>query len=301
MSFLDFSSQAELNFNGSYIVNLSSITGYGENFGIVNRDNTGGAGWNTLIGAGNGDGASAGGNLQLRVGGGLTQGRIELLQSTGATFGAFGYNADAGKYARFGTMADDVAIDLGFSQSGVWKSNTKFSNVADAVNGVTIINNTTGYGPRITATGSDTNIDLQLQAKGTGKLVTNCGLKYGSGQIDTVTDTKDIVLNSDSPIVTVIGEALTEGQRMLVRVELVGMDAADTLDEGYVFEALYSRKSGGDIAKIGTESTLFSTAGSVTVFFGADTGTQTAVLLLTRPAGTLMQFTATITYTIVHL
>jgi len=44
----------------------------------------------------------------------------------------------------------------------------KFVKTTTAVNEITITNAATGAGPKISTTGGDTNIDLQLQAKGTG-------------------------------------------------------------------------------------------------------------------------------------
>ena len=46
----------------------------------------------------------------------------------------------------------------------------KFSKTASAVNEITITNQATGSNPSISATGNDTNIDLQLNAKGIGRV-----------------------------------------------------------------------------------------------------------------------------------
>lgn len=46
----------------------------------------------------------------------------------------------------------------------------KFSKTASAVNEVTVANAATGNGPTISATGGDTNIDLNLSGKGAGKV-----------------------------------------------------------------------------------------------------------------------------------
>jgi hypothetical protein len=53
----------------------------------------------------------------------------------------------------------------------------KFSETASAVNEVTVTNSATGNAPEISATGDDTNIDLKLTPKGTGKLVLD-GLNF---------------------------------------------------------------------------------------------------------------------------
>ena len=69
----------------------------------------------------------------------------------------------------------------------------KFASTASAVNEVTITNNATGSGPTISATGGDTNIDLNLAGKGTGTIkiagstssigsnVTNSPLSFTTG------------------------------------------------------------------------------------------------------------------------
>jgi hypothetical protein len=49
----------------------------------------------------------------------------------------------------------------------------KFSSTASAVNDITITNNSTTNNPKISASGSDTNIGLELEAKGTGIIKTN--------------------------------------------------------------------------------------------------------------------------------
>ncbi len=48
-----------------------------------------------------------------------------------------------------------------------------YSATASAVNQVTIANAATGNGPTISATGSDSNIDLNINAKGTGSVIIN--------------------------------------------------------------------------------------------------------------------------------
>ena len=53
----------------------------------------------------------------------------------------------------------------------------KFSETASAVNEITVTNAATSNGPEISATGGDTNIDLKLTPKATGKLVLD-GLSF---------------------------------------------------------------------------------------------------------------------------
>ena len=53
----------------------------------------------------------------------------------------------------------------------------KFAETASAVNEITITNSATTNAPEIAATGDDTNIDLKLTPKGTGKLNLD-GIKF---------------------------------------------------------------------------------------------------------------------------
>lgn len=60
----------------------------------------------------------------------------------------------------------------------------KFSETASAVNELTIANAATGSGPTLSATGDDTNIDINLTPKGTGEVVIGASnLNYGGTAI----------------------------------------------------------------------------------------------------------------------
>ena len=67
----------------------------------------------------------------------------------------------------------------------------KFTKTASAVNEFTIINSATGTAPEIQSTGSDTNIDLKITPKGSGKVILD-GISYpnadGSANQALVTD-----------------------------------------------------------------------------------------------------------------
>jgi len=56
-----------------------------------------------------------------------------------------------------------------------------FTTTASAVNELTVANAATGDGPILSATGGDTNVDLNLTPKGTGKVIFN-----GQGKIESV-------------------------------------------------------------------------------------------------------------------
>lgn len=56
----------------------------------------------------------------------------------------------------------------------------KFTATGSAVNEITVINAATGNAPDVQATGGDTNIDLKLTAKGTGKISPQKSVNFGA-------------------------------------------------------------------------------------------------------------------------
>jgi hypothetical protein len=91
----------------------------------------------------------------------------------------------------------------------------KFAETASAVNEITVTNSATGTAPEIAATGDDTNIDLKLTPKGTGKLNLD-GIKFpnadgtanqvlktdGSGNLSFTTLTSDGTADWDTSVKT---------------------------------------------------------------------------------------------------
>ena len=66
----------------------------------------------------------------------------------------------------------------GFSGGGVLQDSSgnevlELTKTASAVNHVNLTNNATNNNPKITAKGGDTNVGLELEAKGTGKIILN--------------------------------------------------------------------------------------------------------------------------------
>lgn len=66
------------------------------------------------------------------------------------------------------TLTAPKFVDTGYIADDSGNEYLKFSKTASAVNEITVKNTATGNGPQIQATGSDTNIDLNLVPKGTG-------------------------------------------------------------------------------------------------------------------------------------
>lgn len=84
----------------------------------------------------------------------------------------------------------------------------KFSETASAVNEVTITNAATGNAPSLSATGDDTNIDLNLVAKGTGNV------QAGGVDVATISDTQTLTnktINTASNTLVVDAGDVTTG------------------------------------------------------------------------------------------
>jgi hypothetical protein len=82
-------------------------------------------------------------------------------------------------------------VDTGSIDDENGNEQIKFSTTASAVNEVSVKNAATGNAPQLQATGGDTNIDLKLVAKGTGKV--NIDASYGA--ITTDTDGATVTFN----------------------------------------------------------------------------------------------------------
>ena len=98
----------------------------------------------------------------------------------------------------------------------------KFTSIASAVNQVTIQNNSSGEPPHIKATGSDSNISLHLQAKGTGTVVIHSAIDttkrvtfHPNGTTNTITTiqtsaTANHTVTLPDATDTLVGKATTD-------------------------------------------------------------------------------------------
>ena len=102
------------------------------------------------------------------LGGDLNMAGYEL------TSAKLGSNLDMNAY---GLTDARLASNLNVETYAVVDTNTnelfKFSPAASAVNEMTVFNAATGSGPNIAASGDDSNIDINLSSKNTGKVVLN--------------------------------------------------------------------------------------------------------------------------------
>lgn len=102
----------------------------------------------------------------------------------------------------------------------------KTAKVASAVNEVTFTNAATGNAPKLSVTGGDTNIDLELEAKGTGKIKQDA--IYQTPQTSTpagaATDTLDLSTGNEFRItmpagnITIAISNETNGQKFIVSI-----------------------------------------------------------------------------------
>jgi len=69
------------------------------------------------------------------------------------------------------TLTAPKIANGGFIADANGNEQIKFTTTASAVNEFTVINSATGSAPEIQSTGSDTNIDLKITPKGSGKIV----------------------------------------------------------------------------------------------------------------------------------
>jgi hypothetical protein len=102
------------------------------------------------------------------------------------------------------------------------RAELKFSSIASAVNQVTIQNNSSGEPPHILATGSDANISLHLQAKGTGTVTIHSAIDttkritfHPNGTTNTITTiqtaaTANHIVTLPDATDTLVGKATTD-------------------------------------------------------------------------------------------
>lgn len=73
------------------------------------------------------------------------------------------------------TLTTPKIVDTGSITDDSGNEYIKFAKTASAVNEITVTNTATGTSPLISATGGDTNLDLRLSGKGTGKVYHSTG------------------------------------------------------------------------------------------------------------------------------
>lgn len=83
-------------------------------------------------------------------------------------------------FATSPTLTTPRFADLGFIADANGNELLIFDLNASAVNEITLTNAATGNAPQLAATGGDSNIDLKLAAKGTGKIAPQAPINHGA-------------------------------------------------------------------------------------------------------------------------
>lgn len=130
----------------------------------------------------------SGANVVLSVGPTITgHPTIEGVTSTGATgTGKFVFDNSP-------TLITPKLLNNGYIADDNGNAQIKFITTSSAVNQLSITNSITGSGPSISATGSDTNIILNLIPKGTGTVKVPSGYKDRAGFAADSLATKEYV------------------------------------------------------------------------------------------------------------
>jgi hypothetical protein len=145
----------------------------------------------------------------------------------------------------------------------------KVSATASAVNEITVTNAIATNGPTISATGNDTNIDLNIDSKGSGNVVVD-SLKWpnsdgttgqilktdGSGNLSfanvDILDT-GITTTTNGTATTILTSSTTSDKVYLVDVTVIGRRTdSGTEGAGFVLRGFY-RNDGGTLTKIGDD------------------------------------------------
>lgn len=119
-------------------------------------------------------------------------------------------NVDRGRWDTSGNLKiENGNLIVGTSGKGILDSNGNesllFTATASAVNELTVANAATGNGPTISATGSDTNISINLTAKGSGNVnVTNTNLNVTNKAIAASFNTTASTLSVDNNTATTL-------------------------------------------------------------------------------------------------
>jgi len=177
--------------------------------------------------------------------------------------------------------------------------------VDDAVNSVAVTNAAAGSGPSLSAVGADTNIDLDLNAKGTGHVKVS-GLSYPTsdgtnGQVMT-TNGSGLIGFSYVPLLKVgtvettdatplvisnLTTATTNNTVYLVEAKVVARRSDDgTEGAGFIVRGTY-RNNAGTLTEIGTDTMYVGEEGSTwSVIMGVD-GTNITITVTGQAAKTI--------------
>ena len=167
-------------------------------------------------------------------------------------------NAATGNGPTIEAKGDDTNIDLNVSGKGTGKLATtspkittgindsnnneliKVTATGSAVNEITVANAATGSGPTLSATGDDTNIDLNIAGKGTGDpkmvdlKVTNIKANDGTAGISIADSTGRLTVTETNPSITLGSNATFPGK---------SANSGNTIAGGHILQCQFKKKT----------------------------------------------------------
>lgn len=167
-------------------------------------------------------------------------------------------NATTGNGPTIEAKGDDTNIDLNVSGKGTGKLATtspkittgindsnnneliKVTATGSAVNEITVANAATGSGPTLSATGDDTNIDLNIAGKGTGDpkmvdlKVTNIKANDGTAGISISDSTGRLTVTETNPSITLGSNATFPGK---------SANSGNTIAAGHILQCQFKKKT----------------------------------------------------------
>ena len=173
-----------------------------------------------------------------------------------------------------------------------------FQTTSSAVNQFDITNAATGNPPKLSATGGDSNIDLDIEAKGTGHVTIRGNTNAGAIQLNCESNSHGQIIQSQPHSAAVTNTMLLPAGSSSTLVSLVSTDTltnktltSPVLNTATVGTSIVPASADG--ATLGTASAEFSDiylADSSVIFFGND---QEVKLIHSADKGLILKHTAT--------
>ena len=145
----------------------------------------------------------------------------------------------------------------------------KFTSVASAVNEITITNAATGNSPSVVATGTNTNINLLIDPKGTGSVELGktalSSVEVTSDQANYVPTSSHIICNKASALAINLDDGTTSGEMLVFTNKGAGVATVtpDNFAQGTSFAL--AQYDGATVIWDGTNWYLVGNQGEVTV------------------------------------
>lgn len=147
----------------------------------------------------------------------------------------------------------------------------KFSETGSAVNEFTIANAATGNPPKLSATGDDTNIGIEIETKGTGDIILDGDVSIDAGHTFRATTLPVVDINSDpNPLVLD-----THAGRYLLCSSNITLPATSTQGDQYYLlndsaSSISIQRNGNNINGAASDVTLTSYKGATCIAIGSN-------------------------------